>query len=84
MNLEKFKMSIEFLNIKLEIRNKLDKIIKAEEEKSNEIALQVIKFYEENNALPIKTSDNEWERELANFLSKYKKFAKMNLDRFEV
>jgi len=78
------KMSFEFMNIKLEIRNKLDKIIKSEEQKSNELALQVIKFYEENNALPVKTSENEWEKELATFLSLYKKFVKLNTDRFEV
>ena len=77
-------MSFEFMNIKLEIRNRLDKIIKSEEDKSNEMALQVIKFYEENNALPVKTSENEWEKELAQFLNKYKKFIKLNIDRFEV
>ena len=48
------------------------------------MALQVIKFYEENNALPVKTSENEWEKELAQFLNKYKKFIKLNIDRFEV
>jgi hypothetical protein len=72
------------MNIKLEIRNKLDKIIKLEEQKSNELALQVIKFYEENNALPVKTSENEWEKELAHFLNLYKKFNKIHTDRFEV
>ena len=77
-------MSFEFMNIKLEIRNRLDKIIKSEEDKSNEMALQVIKFYEENNALPVKTSEKEWEKELAQFLNKYKKFIKLNIDRFEV